>query len=273
METALNPRTCGRGFEGLIAAKSLENKVKITLRSPISNTVQKTPSRSRSKAAFKPLRLEPVARSGRGASIPESFAVLEASMAARGPGYICFTILWQRVLRADQLEMIPREQAALIHRLRRVLARRGHRNVLIFSVLERTAKHGLHGHVLAESPVADEHEEILDAVEEGLIRCYGRLRSRAFRRDGWHRGSIRTAQAALGALRYRLKSLPSEPIEHGVRRGLGLLPVAGISIKASRGRTLSKEVPDHTQNTLNQKNIVKAARTKAILNFINTPRV
>lgn len=209
--------------------------VNISPRSPTS------PSRSASKLP-RPIA-PPVARPGKGASLPECIEAMEEALAADGPGFIVFTVMWRRLLALNSDREIAREQAALVHRLRRVLARRGWRNALVFSVLERTERHGLHGHVMAQAPCIAEHEEILDAVERGLRDRFNRLPGRTFGRDGrrWKgharpRGSIWTERQVRGALAYRLKSLPLAPVEHGVRRGIGLRPVECISVKLSRGR-------------------------------------
>lgn len=191
-----------------------------------------------------PARLAPpVARPGKGASLPDCIAAVEEALAADGPGFIVCTIMWRRLLALNDDREIAREQAELVHRLRRVLARRGWRNAVIFSVLERTERHGLHGHVMAQAPCVTEHEEILDTVEAGLRRRFGRLPGRTFNRDGRRRrwqtqplGSIWTERQARGALAYRLKSLPAQAEEYGVRRGVGLRPVECISLKVSRGR-------------------------------------
>jgi hypothetical protein len=191
-----------------------------------------------------PARLAPpVARPGKGARLPECIAAVEEALAADGPGFIAFTVMWRRLLALADDREIAREQAELVHRLRRVLARRGWRNAIIFSVLERTERHGLHGHVMAQAPCVAEHKELLDTVEAGLRKRFGRLPGRTFNRDGRRRrwqpqplGSIWTRKQALGALRYRLKSLPQQAEEHGVRRGVGLRPVECISLKVSRGR-------------------------------------
>lgn len=244
MSIALYPRSCGRVFEQSNTLKSLETQEKTDKKRSYSNTVPKTGRKTRSKAAFKPLRLEPVARPGKGAHLTDCLAAMKTALdRAENAGFICFTIVWVRLLHKSEDREIAREQASLINRLRRTLSRRGHHNSVIFSVLERTAKHGLHGHVLAQARNIDEHEELLDVVEEGLIARHGPLPARTFNRDGRRlknqkqpRGSIWTADQALGALRYRLKSLPIEPIEHGVRRGKDLRPVKSISIKISRGR-------------------------------------
>jgi hypothetical protein len=190
-----------------------------------------------------PLLAPPVARPGKGASLVECIDAMEAALAADGPGFIVFTIMWRRLLALNDDREIAREQAELVHRLRRVLARRGWRNAIIYSVLERTERHGLHGHVMAQAPCVTEHEEILDTVEAGLRRRFGRLPGRTFNRDGRRRrwqtqplGSIWTERQARGALAYRLKSLPAQAEEYGVRRGVGLRPVECISLKVSRGR-------------------------------------
>jgi hypothetical protein len=191
-----------------------------------------------------PARLAPpVARPGKGASLPDCIAAVEEALAADGPGFIVCTIMWRRLLALNDDRDIAREQAALVHRLRRVLARRGWRNAVVVSVLERTEKHGLHGHVMAQAPCVAEHEEILDTVEKGLRTRFNRLPGRTFNRDGRRRpgqpqppGSIWTERQARGALAYRLKSLPAQAEEHGVRRGVGLRPVECISVKVSRGR-------------------------------------
>lgn len=178
----------------------------------------------------------PVARPAKGADIASCLSAMEAALEQDGPGFIAFTIMWRRLLAlADDAE-IARHQAEVVHRYRRVLARRGYSNVLVVSVLERTERHGLHGHLLAQAPRVADHANILDAVERGLARRYGRVPPRTFNRDGWHDGSIRTAAAARGALAYRLKSLPREAEEHGVRRGVGLRPVGCVSVRLSRGR-------------------------------------
>ncbi|MCX6844947.1 MAG: hypothetical protein NTU84_00015 [Verrucomicrobia bacterium] len=244
MSIALYPRSCGRVFSESTTLKSLEAHEKSDKKRVYSNTAHKTGRKTRSKAAFKPLRLEPVARPGKGAHLTDCLAAMKAALDhAESEGFICFTITWVRLLHNAKDREIAQEQASLIHRLRRVLSRRGHHNSMIFSVLERTAKHGLHGHVIAQASNVDEHEELLDVVEESLIGRYGPLPPHTFNRDGrrWKDqdeplGSIWTADQALGALRYRLKSLPIEPIEHGVRRGKDLRPVKSISIKISRGR-------------------------------------
>lgn len=213
-------------------------------RRTIVNIRPRSPT-SPSRAASKPPRpiAPPVARPGEGASLVECLEAMEEALAADGPGFVVFTIMWRRLLALNSDREIAREQAALVHRLRRVLARRGWRNALVFSVLERTERHGLHGHIMAQAPCIAEHEEILDAVEKGLRDRFNRLPGRTFGRDGrrWKghprpRGSIWTERQARGALAYRLKSLPIDAEEHGVRRGVGLRPVECISVKLSRGR-------------------------------------
>lgn len=213
-------------------------------RPPHVNIHPRSPT-SPSRAASKPQRpiAPPVARPGKGASIVECIQAMEEALAADGPGFIVFTIMWRRLLALNGDREIAREQAALVHRLRRVLGRRGCPQAVIFSVLERTERHGLHGHIMAQAPCVSEHEGILDAVEEGLLKRFGRLPPRAYHRDGrrWRghprpAGSIWTERQARGALAYRLKSLPQQPEENGVRRGVGLRPVECISVKLSRGR-------------------------------------
>lgn len=186
----------------------------------------------------------PVARPGKGAGLQDSLEAMERALEGDGPGFIACTILWRRLLAFASDREIARHQAALVHRYRRVLARRGYPSILVYSVLERSERHGLHGHILAQAPRIEDHVGILDAVEAGLHHRFGRLPHRTFKRDGRRYkgnprplGSIWTAKQARGALRYRLKSLPREAEECGVRRGVGLRPVECIAIKVSRGRS------------------------------------
>jgi hypothetical protein len=239
--TGATPAQSGRVF-GAQARDEPRRDVGLGVsRPPHSNTFRTSPNRA---APQPPRRIAPpVARPGKGASLVECLEAMEEALAADGPGFIAFTVMWRRFLALDDDRAIAREQAALIHRLRRVLARRGCRRALIFSVLERTEKHGPHGHIMAQAPSVEDHEGILDSVEDGLRKRFGRLRPRAFNRDGrrWKghprpRGSIWTERQARGALAYRLKSLPLDAEEHGVRRGIGLRPVECISLKVSRGR-------------------------------------
>jgi hypothetical protein len=182
-----------------------------------------------------------VGRAAKGASLGEVLLRLDATLEAGRTGFIAVSILWSRLLgtKGDDRD-VARHQAALVHRARRVLARRGVTNPFIFSSLERSPLERanlptLHGHVVMECPQGL-HGEVLDAVEDGLVRRHGPLPRRAFWRDGWHRGSITTADSALGAVMYRLKSLPSAPVELGVRRGVGLRPVEGVTVRCSNGR-------------------------------------
>lgn len=233
MRPAPTRLVCGRVFLHPPPAQGRGNLGKRHFAGPISN---ETP--------FKPLSLEPVARPGKGAHLTDCLATLETALARHGPGFIAFTILWRRLMPLAEDREIGREQADLVHRLRRALARRGLQDPVIFSVLERSAQQGIHGHVLAQAPRVQDHAEILNVVEAGLVRRFGPLPPRTFHRDGRRRknqreppGSIWTWRQAKGALQYRLKSLPREAEEHGVRRGVGLRPVMCISVKVSRGRT------------------------------------
>jgi hypothetical protein len=178
----------------------------------------------------------PVGRAARGAAIGEVLLRLDAVLATGRTEFVALTVLWRRLIGLADDRVVARHQAALVHRGRRVLARRGVMNPFIYSALERTGRHGLHGHVVIECP-KDLHGEVLDAVEAGLVRRHGPLPARAFQRDGWRRGSITTAAGARGAVLYRMKSLPSEPVELNVRRGVGLRPVEGITVRCSNGRS------------------------------------
>lgn len=177
----------------------------------------------------------PVARPAKGASLAECLAAMDRALDQGSIGFIAFTVMWRRISLDWSDRKIAAEQGRLVHCLRRSIARRGLANALVIPVLERTHRHGLHGHILAQCPVKD-HAAVLDAVETSLQRRYGDLPPRTFNRDGWRRGSITTARAARGALRYRLKSLPFLPIDHDVRRGVGLLPINAITVRCSTGR-------------------------------------
>jgi hypothetical protein len=135
---------------------------------------------------------------------------------------------------------IAREQAALLHRLRRMLARRDFPNAFVISTLENTAKQGLHGHIVAQCPEAQQ-TFILSAVEAGLERRFAKLPARAFRRDGWFKGSITTEKQLIGKARYLLKGAITSPLESGVRRGLGLRSVSVPAIKFGSGRKTPPE--------------------------------
>lgn len=178
----------------------------------------------------------PVGRAARGAAIGEILLRLDAVLATGRTEFIAVTVLWRRLLGLADDRVVAQHQAALVHRSQRVLARRGVMNPFILSPLERTARHGLHGHLILECP-KDRHGEVLDTIEAGLVRQYGPLPERAFQRDGWRRGSITTAAGARGAVMYRLKSLPSAEVELGVRRGVGLKPVEGITVRCTTGRS------------------------------------
>jgi hypothetical protein len=178
----------------------------------------------------------PVGRAAKGAAIGEVLLRLDAVLATGRTEFVAVTVLWRRLLGLADDRVVARHQAALVHRGRRVLARRGVMNPFIYSALERTDRHGLHGHVVIECP-KDLHGEVLDVMEAGLVRQHGPLPERALQRDGWHRGSIATAAGARGAVMYRMKSLPSEPVELGVRRGVGLRPVEGITVRCTNGRS------------------------------------
>lgn len=179
----------------------------------------------------------PVGRAAKGASIGEVLLRLDAVLDAGRTEFVAVTVLWRRLLDfTDDDQIVAQHQAALVHRSQRVLARRGVMNPFILPVLERTARHGPHSHIVLECP-KDLHGDVLDVLEAGLVRRHGPLPERAFRRDGWRRGSITTAKAARGAVLYRLKSLPTEPVELGVRRGVGLRPVKGITVRCTNGRS------------------------------------
>ncbi|RYI26772.1 MAG: hypothetical protein EON48_06365 [Acetobacteraceae bacterium] len=196
-------------------------------------------------------------RAARGAAIAEVLLQLDDVLAAGRTCFIVFTVLWRRVLdTTDDDRDVARHQAALVHRARRALARRGVHGPFVLSVMEKTKGQGLHGHIVAECPKAFQRQ-VLDVVEAGLARRYRKrdgkkplmrrsrslpkairdlLPPRTFNRDGWHKGSVVSAKAAIGAVSYRLKSLPVEPVEHGIRRGCGLRPVEGVTVRCSTGR-------------------------------------
>lgn len=199
---------------------------------------------------------KPVGRAAKGAAVAEILLQLDAVLQAGRTCFIAFTVLWRRVLdTTDDDRDVARHQAALVHRLRRVLGRRHVSNAFVFAALEKTAKQGLHGHVVAECPKAFQRQ-VLDVVEAGLARRYRKrdgkrvvqrrqsvsktirdlLPPRTFNRDGWHKGSVVSAKAAIGAVSYRLKSLPVASVEHGIRRGCGLRPVEGVTVRCSTGR-------------------------------------
>jgi hypothetical protein len=187
--------------------------------------------------ASNPPGTSPVGRAAKGSSIVEVLLELDLLRQAGQDDFVAVTVLWRRILAVtDDDQAVARHQAALVHRLRRVLARRHVPKPLVLSVLENTTLHGTHGHLVAQCP-AELHDTVLNAMEAGLTRRHGPLPTRAFNRDGWrHDGSIGTQKGVLGAVRYRLKSFPSAPVEHGVRRGVGLKPVEGITVRCSNGR-------------------------------------
>jgi len=218
-------------FSDLHPAVSRGNLPKTDAAAPsiVSNRDHLSPPRA--------LITSPVGRAARGAAIGEVLLRLDATLATGRTQFIAVTVLWRRLLDiTDDDRIVARHQAALVHRSQRILARRGMMDPFIYSALERTGRHGLHGHVVIECP-KDLHGKVLEAVEAGLVRRHGPLPARAFQRDGWRRGSITTAAGARGAVMYRMKSLPSEPVELGVRRGVGLRPVAGITVRCTNGRS------------------------------------
>lgn len=177
----------------------------------------------------------PVARAAKGAHLSAVLSLLDEVLARGVREFICVTILWMRCVPGASDRLVNREQGRAVHRLRRILARRGVPKAFIIATLESTPKHGTHAHIMAECP-ARHQADVLDAMEDGLNRRYGWLPPRTFIRDGWHRGRIRSANAARGKAKYLLKSLPLQAVEQGVRRGEGLRPVNAISVRCSRGR-------------------------------------
>jgi hypothetical protein len=179
----------------------------------------------------------PISRAAKGATIPEVKQWLAEALAAGQTEFVLMTFLWRRLVGLDDDDRaIARHQAALLHRAQRVLARRGVRNPFVLSVLENTARHGTHGHLVMHCPRALQ-DEVLSAVEAGLVRRHGALPPSAFNRDGWrHRGSSNTVKAITGAVDYRLKSIVRGEEECGVRRGVGLRPIEGIAVRCSGGR-------------------------------------
>lgn len=231
MQPAASATRCGRDLRPPFARNPAENREKPRQNRVSSNGILLTT----------PAPPPPVARPGKGASLAECLGALEIALSERGPGFIVCTVLWRRLMPLADDRAIAREQAALVHRLRRVLGRRGQHASVVFSVLERSDRQGLHAHFMASVPCLDDHPGVLDAVEAGLVKKFGELPRRSFNRDGWRRGSINTDRAARGALAYRLKSLPRQPLEHGVHRGVGLRPVECVSVKVSRGRNNARD--------------------------------
>lgn len=160
---------------------------------------------------------------------------MQVAVGCYGPSAITFTVLWRRLMPLASDREIAREQAGLVHRLRRMLGRRDFPNAFVVSSLEHTAKQGLHGHIVAQCPEAQQ-DFILSAVEVGLERRFGKLPARAFKRDGWRKGIITTEKQLIGKARYLLKGAITSPLESGVRRGLGLRSVAVTAIKFGSGR-------------------------------------
>lgn len=160
---------------------------------------------------------------------------LQGAVGCYGPPAISCTVLWRRLMPLASDREIAREQAGLVHRLRRMLGRREFPNAFVISTLENTTKQGLHGHIVAQCPKAQQ-DFILSAIEGGLVRRFGKLPARAFKRDGWFKGCITTEKQLIGKVRYLLKGAITSPLESGVRRGLGLRSVSVPAIKFGSGR-------------------------------------
>jgi hypothetical protein len=146
--------------------------------------------------------------------------------------FIAITVAWRKALPFADDQEIVRAQQLIVSRHRERVRRAGFQRPIILSVFERSAKLGTHGHILLQVP--GQHERWLRAIERQLIRMFGTLPPNFLWFDGRHGGKIQTCAAAIGAMRYRLKSIATG--EGPVRRGVGLKPLPFRSVRVSRGR-------------------------------------
>lgn len=146
--------------------------------------------------------------------------------------FISVTIAWRKVFPLADDSIIARAQQKIVSRHRERVKRAGFQRAFHLSVFEKSSKLGIHGHLLLQVP--GQHARWLSAIQRQLIRTFGTLPPNFLWFDGRHRGKILTRAAAIGAMRYRLKSIAdgSGPI----RRGVGLRPVAVKAVRVSRGR-------------------------------------
>lgn len=166
-------------------------------------------------------------------NICDSLEAFENALGA-GANFICITLAWRRVLPLADDRQIVRAQQRLANRHREKVRRAGLSQPFILSAFEKSEKLGLHGHLLMQVP--GNHDRFLGAVERQLVRMFGTLPPNFLWFDGRHGGKIQTRAAAIGALKYRLKSCVGGDGEFGIRRGVGLRRLGFKFIRISRGR-------------------------------------
>ena len=165
--------------------------------------------------------------------ISDILAQFETALGA-STSFVAVTLAWRKVLPLADDRRIVRAQQALVNRHRERAKRAGLPDVFILSAFERSEKLGLYGHLLLQIP--RNPDRFLAAVARQLVREHGLLPPNFLNFDGRHRGRIKTASAARGALKYRLKSAVAGSGEMGIRRGVGLRGLGFKFIRVSRGR-------------------------------------
>lgn len=181
-----------------------------------------------------------------GASPDDVLRAYDTAMASGPETGVAFTVSSRRILPlADDAE-VARHHGALGSHLRDVIRRCGLPHAFILRSLEKCERFGLHGHFYAQCPAAF-MDHVLDRVESLLVRINkGRLPPGTFCRGSRHhrfcrqQGRIVSAAQGLGWVKYLLKSAVWFDGEHGIRKGKGLKPVAGIAIHYGCGRRPNK---------------------------------
>jgi hypothetical protein len=166
-------------------------------------------------------------------NISDTLEQFESALSASS-SFVCVTLAWRKVLPLADDRLIVQAQQRLVNRHRERAKRAGLSDPFILSVFEKSGKLGLHGHLLLQIPANP--DRFLSAVARQLVREHGLLPPNFLNFDGRHRGRIKTASAARGALRYRLKSAVAGSGEMGIRRGVGLRRLGFKFVRVSRGR-------------------------------------